>query len=214
MSVSAEVKWPSRDSAARAGIRGSVTIVQDKPENPAFYRVKITGLKPNSFHGFHIHANAITSYEDLNKSCQSCGGHFNPTNKQHGSVLNELPNERHVGDLINNIRADSTGTASVTFYDDLATLIPTRERPYTVIGKSIVVHESSDDLGRQGVSKNLPYIDSKGIIYPGTSEDSVNFYKDAKRREESLVTGNAGARLACGNLIPTCSPEVLSLYIN
>ena len=213
MSVSAEVRWPSNDSVSRVGIRGSVIIIQETPSTPALYRVKLSGFKPNSYHGFHIHTNAINSWNDLNKSCQSCGGHFNPTNKQHGSVLNELTNERHVGDLINNLRADSTGAVNVEFCDDLATLIPTRERPYTVIGKSIVVHEKADDLGRQGISKNLPYVDSKRIYYPGTSEDSVNFYTDEEKRKESLVTGNAGARLACGNIIPTCKAEILDLYI-
>jgi len=204
MSISAEVRWPSKNSACRVGITGRVIITQEKPESPALYKVKLTGFKPNSYHGFHIHTNPITSWSDLDKSCQSCGGHFNPTNKRHGSVFNELPGERHVGDLINNLRADSTGAVNVEFYDNLATLIPTRNRPYTVIGKSIVVHDLPDDLGRQGISKKLPYIDGKHIYYPGTSEDNVNFYRYPTKREESLKTGNAGARLACGNIIPTC----------
>ena len=214
MSISAEVRWPSQDSAARPGIRGTVTIVQNSPDTPALYRVRLSGLKPNSYHGFHIHESPVTSFNDLNKSCKDCGGHFNPTDKQHGSVLNEFPDERHVGDLINNLRADSTGLVNVDFYDDMAILIPTRKTPYTVIGKSIVVHDLPDDLGRQGISKVLPYVDSKHIRYPGTSEDMVAFYPDPKKRDESKVTGNAGARLACGNIIPTCKPEIIDLYIS
>ena len=166
MSISAEVRWPSENSVQRLGIRGTVTIRQDHPNSPALYKVRITGLKPNSYHGFHIHDKPITSFNDLNKSCENCGGHFNPTNKQHGSILNELPNERHVGDLINNLRADSTGLVNVDFYDNLAVLIPTIKTPYTVISKSIVIHDLSDDLGRQGVSEVLPYVDSKHIKYP------------------------------------------------
>ena len=214
MIISAEVRWPGPDSAQRVGIRGSVVISQEKPDCPAYYQVNLKGLKPNSYHGFHIHDKPITSAKDLNKTCQSCGGHFNPTGKQHGSVLNDLPQERHAGDLINNLRADSTGTVKVSFYDDMAILIPTNKTPYTVMGKSIVIHEDRDDLGRQGVSPVLPYVDSKNIRYDGSPEDDVHFYQDEKKRDESLVTGNAGARLACGNIVPTCPPEVLDLYIN
>lgn len=213
MSISAEVRWPSNDSIAKVGIRGTVTISQVAPNKPTLYRVKLTGLTANSYHGFHIHNKPITSFNDLNKSCKSCGGHFNPDDKQHGSVLNELPNERHAGDLINNIRADSTGAVSVEFYDDLAVLIPTNKTPYTILGHSLVIHEDADDLGRQGISKNLPYVDSKHIVYRGTPEDRVHFYEDEQKREDSLITGNAGARLACGNIVPTCRPEVLDLYI-
>jgi len=200
MEARASVRWPSEDSIERNGIRGTVEIRQHDENSMAYYKVRLEGLRPKTLHGFHVHANPITSWKDLEKSCASCGGHFNPEGKEHGSVLNELPGERHAGDLINNIRADGHGRVRVEFWDDKATLIPSDDRPYTVIGKSLVIHEGTDDLGRQGDSSCLPYIDSQNIINYGSREDEVAFYLDPKKRAESLRTGNAGARLACGNI--------------
>ena len=198
--MQAEVQWPSPDSAARSRFRGKVTITQRDPDHPAHFKVRLKGLVPRTLHGFHIHAKPMTSLADLEKTCKTCGGHFNPTEQDHGSVLNKNPYSRHVGDLINNLKADRNGEVCLEFYDDLATLIPTETRPYTIIGKSLVVHEGTDDLGRQGVTRDLPYIHSNSRTHLGDSQEQVELYKSASKRKESLKTGNAGARLACGNI--------------
>ena len=200
--VTAEVRWPGENSTQRAGVHGHVKICQKDAQSLTKFSVCMSGLKPRHLHGFHIHTNPVTSWADLNTSCASCGGHFNPTNQEHGSVFNHYPRLRHVGDLINNIRSDGFGRARVDFWDDMACLIPTRDKPYTIIGKSLVIHQGTDDLGRQGRSPNLPYVDSKNIIYHGTDESEVEAYSDEETRELSLQTGNAGARLACGNILP------------
>jgi Cu-Zn family superoxide dismutase len=157
-------------------------------------------LNPNSLHGFHIHTNPITSLSDLEKTCATCGGHFNPTGQEHGSILNDDPTNRHVGDLINNLKADGNGEVCVDFYDELATLIPTEKKNYTVLGKSLVVHEGTDDLGRGGKTHILPYVYSNGKVRLGSGEDAVESYRDKKLLKGSKVTGNAGGRLACGNI--------------
>lgn len=200
--VEAEVRWPSPDSAQKGDFRGHVRIRQTSSRDPAYYCVSLEGLRPNTLHGFHIHTNPVTSWDDLHTSCASCGGHFNPTDQEHGSVLNQLPHMRHAGDLINNVKADGFGRVCVNFWDDMAVLIPSRERPYTIIGKSLVVHEGIDDLGRQGMSPNMPYVYSKNIVMHGSDESEVVAYEDVERREGSLETGNAGSRLACGNIVP------------
>ena len=87
----AHVKWPSSDSAARPRFRGKVTITQEGPHHPAHFKVRLKGLNPRALHGFHIHATAMTSLSDLEKTCATCGGHFNPTGQQHGSILNKNP---------------------------------------------------------------------------------------------------------------------------
>lgn len=95
---------------------------------------KITGLKPNSKHAIHIH-----EYGDTTDSCKSCCSHFNPFNKEHGGRLDE---NRHVGDL-GNVETDQNGEANFSFIDSLVKL----RGPFSVIGRSFIVHEDPDDLG-------------------------------------------------------------------
>ena len=202
LSMFARVKWPDKGNAQRAGFSGTVVIHQDSAQGPAHYRVRLRGLPPNSLHGFHIHEKPVTSQRDLEKTCQTCGGHFNPTNTYHGSVLNDNPDQRHVGDLINNVWADADGCVTVDFMDDMATLIETEQRPYTVLGKSLVVHEGVDDLGRQGTYEVPPFIDGrKPQVYYQKQDNPFTMYQDHRKRLESLKTGNAGKRLACGNIV-------------
>jgi len=53
--------------------------------------------------------------------------------------------ERHVGDL-GNIEADSTGVATFNFTDSLISL----GGKHNIIGRALVVHNGTDDLGRGG----------------------------------------------------------------
>jgi Cu/Zn superoxide dismutase len=215
MVLTAEVRWPSSNSIQKSGITGNITIIQNSPESQTLFKVRIKGLPPKRLFGFHIHESPVKHWNDLYKSCQQCGGHFNPLGEKHGSVLNSVPHLRHVGDLINNLKSNSLGVVCVDFYDDLAHLIPLNkpDMKYTILGKSIVIHEKTDDLGRGGTSPYMPYIDTiGGIVYPGSTEDNVIFYDNKKKREESLKTGNAGARMACGNIVPTCGDSVLKQY--
>jgi Cu-Zn family superoxide dismutase len=75
-------------------------------------------------------------------------GHFNPYGKKHGGPESK---ERHVGDL-GNIRFDSKGVAIFTMED---TLVKLRGTKANVIGRSLVIHESPDDLGMGGHSDSL-----------------------------------------------------------
>ncbi len=79
-------------------------------------------------------------FGDLSAGCTSAGGHFNPFNKHHGAPSDE---ERHVGDL-GNIEAKPDGTAEFDMHDHLVKLIG----PYSVIGRSMIVHADRDDLGK------------------------------------------------------------------
>jgi len=126
---------------------------------------KVVGLRRGE-HGFHIHEKA-----DFSDGCKSAGGHFNPFNKEHGSLTD--PN-RHAGDL-GNIVADDEGVAEGTIYSDLLKL---EEGTFGIIGRSFMVHADRDDLGR------------------GDNSDPST--KPPINGKCSKVTGNAGARLACG----------------
>ena len=80
----------------------------------------------------------------------------------------------HAGDL-GNVQADSQGRASGMIEARLVHLFG----PYTVIGRAVVIHADEDDLGRGD-----------------SSEAGTN-------GKTSLTTGNSGARIACGRILPT-----------
>jgi Cu-Zn family superoxide dismutase len=116
------------------GISGVIHFEQSLKNNYTTIYGYINGLKTGK-HGIHIH-----QYGDLTSGCESAGPHFNPFGKNHSSPKN--PN-RHVGDLGN---IDCKSENSTTFFslkDDLVSLIG----PYSVIGRTLVIHQDEDDLG-------------------------------------------------------------------
>merc|ERR1712007_22645 len=102
------------------------------------------------------------------------GPHFNPYKKTHGAPDDE---ERHVGDM-GNIEPDADGVAKGVLHDKLIKIIGPAE--FSVVGRSVMVHADEDDLGRGDNSEPGP--------------PPVN-------GKASKVTGNAGARIACGKII-------------
>ena len=133
----------------------------EKKGNKVHIYGEIKGLKKGK-HGFHIHESG-----NLTEGCKTLCAHYNPHNKTHGDVTDK---NRHVGDL-GNIVANSKGIAKINILDNLVKL----SGKYSVIGRSIVVHDKEDDCGKGD-------------------------------NEESLKTGNAGKRSACGIIgIKTCS---------
>ena len=118
-----------------------------------------------------LHGFHIHQYGDLSEGCGSLCSHFNPTNSVHGG--RDSP-ERHLGDL-GNIIADKSGNVDMVIYDKFLTITG----KYGILGRSVVIHADEDDLGLGG-------LDEFGNVI------------DEKVREESLKTGNAGKRIACG----------------
>jgi len=106
-------------------------------------------------HGFHIH-----KCGDITKGCSSGCEHFNPFNKNHGSLTSK---HSHAGDLGNIISKDRKCIGKII--TDKISIIPGLDN--SIIGRMIIVHENKDDLG-------------------------------LGNNKESLKTGNAGKRLACG----------------
>jgi len=74
-------------------IKGVVRFTEDFEKNQVRIDLNISGLVPNSKHGFHIHEAG-----DLTDKCTSMCAHFNPYNKTHGCPGMK---NRHVGDLGN-----------------------------------------------------------------------------------------------------------------
>jgi len=127
-------------------------------------KAKIFNL-PDGYHGIHIHKSG-----DLTEGCKSACEHYNPFNKNHGGPKDKI---RHVGDL-GNIYSKN-GIATLNVKDKLIKL----KGKYSVIGRSFVIHEDKDDLGKGGVNKKGKIINEK--IY-----------------KESIENGNSGKRIACG----------------
>jgi len=160
-------------------IKGFVAFSQ---YDPNFVRVDIE-LKdvPIGFHGIHVHEHSINFNIDKD-FCSQAKGHFNgplktwspktPDGIPHGSFI--FKTERHIGDLCNNI-ISIDGNVKISYNDYLISLIP--KHP----GRSVVIHDSKDDEGLYMVKKN-----SK---------------QDKKLFIESKITGNAGKRIACSNII-------------
>uniref|UniRef100_UPI001EAF4FDC superoxide dismutase [Cu-Zn]-like n=1 Tax=Oncorhynchus gorbuscha TaxID=8017 RepID=UPI001EAF4FDC len=134
-------------------VTGTVFFEQEGADGPVKLIGEISGLAPGE-HGFHVHA-----FGDNTNGCMSAGPHFNPHNKTHGGPTDAV---RHVGDL-GNVTAGADNVAKINIQDKMLTLTG----PNSIIGRTMVIHEKADDLGKGG-------------------------------NEESLKTGNAGGRQACG----------------
>ncbi len=88
-------------------------------------------------HGIHIHEKS-----DFSNGCASAGGHYNPFNKTHGGRGYEV---RHVGDM-GSISLVLSDPATLYYIDDQIKLTG----DYSVIGRSVVVHQDADDNGMGG----------------------------------------------------------------
>jgi len=112
-------------------------------DNKVLIDVNISGLKPNSAHGFHVHQAG-----DLTDKCKSMCAHFNPYGKTHGCPGDT---ERHVGDL-GNLITDSKGVAKYSFLDDQIKLKGTKAN---ILGRGLIIHEDEDDCGLGGDAESL-----------------------------------------------------------
>jgi len=119
-----------------AGVNGTIHLTQIAHSATTHITGTIQGLDPNSLRGFHIHAQG-----DITEGCTSTGAHYNPFGKHHGGPKDS---ERHVGDL-GNVQADADGVANV----DIADLQVQLRGPWSVVGRAMVVHAGTDDLGTQ-----------------------------------------------------------------
>jgi superoxide dismutase, Cu-Zn family len=95
-----------------------------------------SGLPPG-VHGFHIHATGLCEAPEFT----SAGGHFNPTDEQHGW---NNPQGHHAGDLPNvHIQEDSV--LAVEYFSDAITLGEGETSIFDEDGAAVVIHEDADD---------------------------------------------------------------------
>lgn len=169
------VIFPSDESYSNINLRGYILFRQFSKFSPVSVEVNLSGLVPGK-HGFHVHEKGIPKGIKT-IDCKILGGHFNPYSVQHGSY--SLDTTRHVGDLINNLDVNLDGVVNIYFIDTLISLYPGKN---SVVGRSIVIHGDPDDEGIPGL---LALQSGKQLT---------------KTETESLKTGNAGTRIACGNI--------------
>ncbi|KAK3050766.1 Superoxide dismutase [Cu-Zn] [Extremus antarcticus] len=118
-------------------VAGTVTFEQSGENAETTISWDLTGNDANAKRGMHVHA-----FGDNTNGCTSAGPHFNPHNKEHGAPSDS---DRHVGDL-GNFETDGQGNAKGSVSDKMIKLIG----PESVLGRTIVVHAGTDDLGQGG----------------------------------------------------------------
>lgn len=91
-------------------------------------------------HAVHIHEKGDCSSTDGS----SAGGHWNPTNHDHGKFGSET---FHMGD-IGNLNADKDGTARMVFKTD-KWCIGCKDETKNIVGKSVIIHAGRDDFKTQ-----------------------------------------------------------------
>lgn len=91
-------------------------------------------------HAVHIHEKGDCSSTDGS----SAGGHWNPTNHDHGKFGSEA---FHMGD-IGNLNADKDGTARMVFKTD-KWCIGCKDETKNIVGKSLIIHAGRDDFKTQ-----------------------------------------------------------------
>jgi Cu-Zn family superoxide dismutase len=134
---------PAQEGVAQIAPTQGNTVTGSVALNSSPQGVRITGaiqgLKPNAEFGFHVHEKGDCSAPDGS----SAGGHFNPTQAQHGDPTSST---HHAGDMVN-IRSNGEGVAQV---DTTAAGTTLHGEPTTdIMGKAIVVHEGPDDYKTQ-----------------------------------------------------------------
>jgi Cu-Zn family superoxide dismutase len=112
---------------------GTVTVTQ--MARGVHIHAETTGL-PAGVHAFHIHAVGICE-----PPFESAGGHFNPTDEQHGW---NNPQGYHAGDLPN-VHVQEDGVLAIEYFTDAVTMGEGDTSLFDADGSSIVIHAGLDD---------------------------------------------------------------------
>ncbi len=124
--------------APTKGNQTSGTVQFTQRGDRVLVEARVSGLKPDALHGFHIHEKGDCSAPDAT----SAGGHFNPAGMPHGAPGDA---QRHGGDL-GNLKSDGAGFAQLSIE---VTGITLGADPAGVIGRAVIVHAQPDDLTSQ-----------------------------------------------------------------
>nr|UYG55613.1 superoxide dismutase 1 [Geocoris pallidipennis] len=146
-------------------VKGVVRFVQ-ATDQTCVVEGTIDGLTPG-LHGLHIH-----ECGDISKGCESVGEHFDLLGSHHGAPSDGI-GKRHTGDL-GNICADNSGRAEFRLEDD-------QVKVWDVIGRSVVVTEDPDDLGKGPSQASLIDGSSGKRLACGIISRSAGLFENAKK---------------------------------
>jgi Cu-Zn family superoxide dismutase len=117
---------------------------------------EVSGLRPGSEHGFHIHEVGDCSSGDG----MSAKGHFNPYGKAHAHYMSA---EHHAGDLPP-LKADDQGRAKLDVDLDGLSVAP---GPASIVGRGLIVHADPDDFKTQPTGNSGARIACAVIVVAG-----------------------------------------------
>lgn len=128
----------SLEAKSGSDLNGTATFTQKNGE--VTMEATINGLAEGK-HAIHIHQKADCSSDDG----KSAGGHWNPTNEDHGKWGDE--EGYHKGD-IGNFEVDANGEGTVSITTD-EWCIGCDDDNKNIIGKAVIVHDGVDDFTSQ-----------------------------------------------------------------
>jgi Cu-Zn family superoxide dismutase len=100
---------------------------------------ELMGIEPGE-HGFHVHE---TGDCDASTAFESAGGHFNPTDAQHGLAN---PEGAHAGDVVSNVTAAEDGKVTLEVTSEMISLDESAEGYlFDDDGSAMVLHADPDD---------------------------------------------------------------------
>ncbi len=131
----ADIAPTSVAAAASMNPQGQLTFQQQA--DGVLVTGRISGLRPNREHGFHVHEGSDCSGDGM-----ATKGHFNPDASPHGR---HDGGNHHAGDLPA-LRADANGVAEVNV---LVKKLTVSAGPMSVVGRGVIVHRDPDDYTTQ-----------------------------------------------------------------
>ena len=141
------------ESKSSSETNGFVVFIEE--DSKVTMEATINNLEPGE-HAIHIHEKSDCSSDNG----KSAGGHWNPTLESHGKWGDSKG--FHRGD-IGNFIVDENGNGTVSFSTDLWCL-NCDDLNKNIIGKSIIIHQGSDDLVSQPSGAAGSRIACGGII--------------------------------------------------
>jgi Cu-Zn family superoxide dismutase len=128
-------------NAARVSL-GSVSL-RDLGAMGTEVTVNITGLDGAGTHAMHFHEKGLCDAPDF----ASSGGHYNPTEMQHGTMS---PGGPHAGDMMN-IDVNSNGTGTLSVVNNRVSIKGEHGLPalFDEDGSALIIHAKADDYTSQ-----------------------------------------------------------------